>query len=161
MIEEEAAPHQYGLATPASATSYSRPLTLASPGLSQETSSSLHLTSPGAASPASAPSLSHPLYSPPHHQAYHSCHPPYSPSYPAPAPLHPAPARPPPATSHYPECPPSPGPSGPSLPRPSVIMRAVREVEDPAKLQLQADILKFHGNILTHTGQILFSQWRF
>ena len=160
MIEEEAAPHQYGLATSASTTSYSRPLTLASPGLSQETSSSLHLTSPGAASPASAPSLSHPLYSPTHHQAYHSCHPPYSPSYPAPAPLHPAPARPPPATSHYPECPPSPGPSGPSLPRPSVIMRAVREVEDPAKLQLQADILKFHGNILTHTGQILFSQWR-
>ena len=40
-------------------------------------------------------------------------------------------------------------------------MRAVREVEDPAKLQLQADILKFHGNILTHTGQILLSQWRF
>ena len=93
-----------------------------------------------------APSLPQPLYSPPHHQAYHSHYSPYSPSYPAPA------------TSHYPECPPSPGPS---LPRPSVIMRAVREVEDPAKLQLQADILKFHGNILTHTGQILFSQWRF
>ena len=34
--------------------------------------------------------------------------------------------------------------------RPSVIMRAGRE--DSNKLQLQADILKFHGNILTHTG---------
>ena len=36
--------------------------------------------------------------------------------------------------------------------RPSVIKRAVRE--DPAKLQMQADILKFHGNILTHTGNL-------
>ena len=34
--------------------------------------------------------------------------------------------------------------------RPSVIMRAGKE--DSSKLQLQADILKFHGNILTHTG---------
>ena len=34
--------------------------------------------------------------------------------------------------------------------RPSVIKRAGRE--DRSKLQLQADILKFHGNILTHTG---------
>lgn len=37
--------------------------------------------------------------------------------------------------------------------RPSVIMRAGRE--DPNKLQLQADILKFHGNILKHTGNLM------
>ena len=35
--------------------------------------------------------------------------------------------------------------------RPSVIMRAGKE--DSSKLQMQADILKFHGNILTHTGK--------
>lgn len=36
--------------------------------------------------------------------------------------------------------------------RPSVIRRAGRE--DSSKLQLQADILKYHGNILTHTGNL-------
>ena len=36
--------------------------------------------------------------------------------------------------------------------RPSVIKRAMRE--GSAKLQMQADILKFHGNILTHTGNL-------
>lgn len=45
---------------------------------------------------------------------------------------------------------PAPGPS--LFQRPSVIRRAGRE--DPSKLQLQADILKFHGNILTHTGNL-------
>ena len=39
--------------------------------------------------------------------------------------------------------------------RPSVIMRAGKE--DSSKLQLQADILKFHGNILTHTGKQSFT----
>ena len=36
--------------------------------------------------------------------------------------------------------------------RPTVIRRAVRD--GSAKLQMQADILKFHGNILTHTGNL-------
>lgn len=36
--------------------------------------------------------------------------------------------------------------------RPSVIKRAMRD--GSAKLQMQADILKFHGNILTHTGNL-------
>ena len=34
--------------------------------------------------------------------------------------------------------------------RPSVIKRTGRE--EPSKLLMQAEILKFHGNILTHTG---------
>jgi len=36
--------------------------------------------------------------------------------------------------------------------RPSVIKRAGKD--DSAKLQMQAEILKFHGNILTHTGNL-------
>ena len=49
----------------------------------------------------------------------------------------------------------------PGFNRPSVIMRAkknsdnrVSKRQESSKLQLQADILKFHGNILTHTGMV-------
>lgn len=52
--------------------------------------------------------------------------------------------------SHHPSGFPRPSLTGYS--RPSVIMRAGRE--DPGRLQLQADLLKFHGNILTHTGNL-------
>ena len=38
--------------------------------------------------------------------------------------------------------------------RASVIKRIAREDSGSAKLQMQADILKFHGNILTHTGNL-------
>ena len=45
----------------------------------------------------------------------------------------------------------------PGFNRPSVIMRAHGSSgikrQESSKLQLQADILKFHGNILTHTGK--------
>ena len=48
-------------------------------------------------------------------------------------------------------CVPGPSSSVPQYQRPSVIMRAGRD--ETSKLQLQADILKFHGDVLKHTGQ--------
>lgn len=49
-------------------------------------------------------------------------------------------------------CVPGPSSSVPQYQRPSVIMRAGRD--ETSKLQLQADILKFHGDVLKHTGNL-------